>query len=99
MSQQASARASQPATDTVKAFYFVTGDTHPGLVARLVQPFAKLGLSLERVHVSTENGTGDTLEADLRVSDLTPQQAHVIEKSLGAIVGVKSVIALVEHSG
>ena len=99
MSRQASVQASEPSTETVKAFYFVTGDTHPGLMARLVQPFAKLGLSLERVHASTENGSGDTLEADLRARGLTPQQAHVIEKSLRATVGVQSVIALVEHSG
>lgn len=84
------------ASAAVRALYFVTGHADPGLLPRLVEPFAKLGLTPTRVHASVEDGDGRDLTADLRVAGIDSQTAHLIDKALRRVVGVRSVIALVE---
>jgi hypothetical protein len=90
------AGAEAPAPECVQAKFFVTAEADPGLASRLVEPFAKLGLIPARVHMSTEDRTGEEISADLRVADVTPLTAHLIDKALRRIVGVRQVIALVE---
>lgn len=90
------AGALAPASDRVQAIFFVTADAEPGLVPRLVEPFAKLGLTPARVHVSSEDGAGEEISADLRVCNVAPLTAHLIDKALRRVVGVRTVIALVE---
>ncbi len=63
---------------------------------RLVEPFSKLGLVPARVHISSEDGNGEEFSADLRVSGLTQQTAHLVDKALRRIVGVRQVITLAE---
>jgi len=83
-------------SETVRAIFFVTGHADPGLVPRLVEPFSKLGLTPSRVHISSEDGDGAEVSADLRVDNVPPLTAHLIDKALRRIVGVQSVIALME---
>lgn len=90
------AGAEAPAPERVQAKFFVTAEADPGLAPRLVEPFAKLGLTPARVHMSTEDRNGEEISADLRVADVTPLTAHLIDKALRRIVGVRQVIALVE---
>ncbi len=80
----------------VQAIFFVTATADPGMVQRLVEPFSKLGLVPTRVHISSEDGNGDELSADLRATGLTRQTAHLVDKALRRIVGVRHVIALAE---
>ena len=80
----------------VQAIFFVTATADPGMVQRLVEPFSKLGLVPTRVHISSEDGNGDELSADLRVVGLTRQTVHLVDKALRRIVGVRQVIALAE---
>ena len=87
----------QPAPDdAVQAIFFVTATADPGMVQRLVEPFSKLGLVPARVHISSENGQGEEFSADLRVSGLTRQTAHLVDKALRRVVGVQQVITLAE---
>ncbi|MDA7946461.1 MAG: hypothetical protein MPJ78_03185 [Hyphomicrobiaceae bacterium] len=87
----------QPTSDqAVQAIFFVTATADPGMVQRLVEPFSKLGLVPARVHISSEDGRGEELSADLRVAGLTQQTAHLVDKALRRIVGVRQVITLAE---
>lgn len=81
---------------TVQAMFFVTAQADPGIAPRLVEPFAKRGLVPVRAHISSEDGDGGTISADLRVRGVSPDTATSIEKSLRAIVGVRQVIARIE---
>lgn len=83
-------------TDSVRAIFFVAAPADPSLVPRLVEPFSKLGLTPDRVHISCEDGDGAEVSADLRVYGVPPLTAHLLDKALRRIVGVRSVIALVE---
>lgn len=90
------AGAVAPHSEFVDAKYFVVADADPGLAPRLVEPFAKLGLVPSRLHLSTEDGAGEEISADLRVCRVDRMTAHLIDKALRRVVGVRQVIALVE---
>ena len=92
----AHAREPMRAPETVNAMFFVTAEAGPGIAPRLVEPFAKLGLVPARVHISSEDGAGETISADLRVHGVTRERAQTIEMALRSIIGVRQVIALVE---
>lgn len=81
---------------TVDAIYFVTADADPGMVPRLVEPFSKMSVVPMRIHVSSEDGDGAELGADLRIANVTQQTAMLIEKALRRIVGVRQVIVATE---
>ena len=93
-----SAVAQEPGgeSENVHAMFFVIADADPNIAPRLIEPFAKLGLVPWRVHISSEEGAGEDISADLRVQGVTHKTAHVIDKALRRIVGVRQVIALVE---
>ena len=84
------------ASQTVLAMFFVTADAGPGIAPRLVEPFAKLGLTPARVHISSEDGVGEDISADLRVQGVTRETAQTIDRALRSIIGVRQVIALAE---
>lgn len=91
MSGPAANRAAAP-----RAMYFVSADADPAMAARLIEPFAKMGLTPTRVHISREDGTGDVMAADLRVEGVDATTAHLVDKMLRRVVGVRSVIAVME---
>jgi hypothetical protein len=98
------AAAAQPAAGApcrdepshVKALFFVTGVADPGLLPRLIEPVAKLGHVPLRVHASRESGDGTEVSVDLRLVDLPPRAALLVEHALRSVVGVRQVIAVVE---
>lgn len=98
VSPAAPAAGSEPLRqgDAVDALFFVTATSDPGMVPRLVEPFSKLGVVPARVHISSENGAGEELSADLRAPGVTRTTAHLIDKALRRIVGVRQVIAVTE---
>ena len=85
---------SQPAF--VRAFFFVTAPAEPGLLPRLIEPVAKLGVVPLRVHASRESGDGSEVSVDLRLAGVPPRTAELVEFALRAIVGVRQVMAVVE---
>lgn len=94
-SRAAAAPRAEPAT--VRAFFFVTAPADPGLLPRLMEPVAKLGAVPSRVHASREAGDGSELTVDLRLSGVAPRTAHLVERALRAVVGVRQVMAVVER--
>jgi len=80
----------------VSARYLVQGPSDPGLLSRLVEPFAKLGTVPSRVHATCESGDGSQMTVDLRLGAVAPRTAELIEHSLRRVVGVSQLIAVVE---
>jgi len=81
---------------TVSARYLVQGLSDPGLLPRLIEPFAKLGTVPSRVHASCESGDGSLMTVDLRLGGVSPRVAELIEFELRRIVSVSQLIAVVE---
>jgi hypothetical protein len=81
---------------TVRAFFYVSAPSDPGLLPRLIAPVAKLGAVPSRVHASRESGDGSELSVDLRLVGVTPRTAELIEYALRAVVGVRQVMAVIE---
>lgn len=80
----------------VYARFLVLGPADPGLLPRLVEPFSKLGTIPTRVHASRESGDGSEMTVDLRLGDVAPRTAELIELALRRVVGVSQLIAVVE---
>ncbi len=99
MSRTRAALAANAAVSTpssVNARFLVQGDADPGLLPRLLEPFAKLGTVPTRVHASREDGDGSMLTIDLRLADAEPRTAELIELALRRVVGVRQLIAVAE---
>ena len=90
------AGASAPSPETVQAKYFVTACAEPGVAPRLVESFAKMGLTPLRLYFSTEDGNGEDIFADMRLANVDRTTAHLVDKALRRVVGVRQVITLVE---
>jgi hypothetical protein len=88
--------APSAAAETVRAFFFVTAPADPGLLARLIEPVAKLGEVPCRVHASRESGDGSELTVDMLLAGVAPRTADLVERALRAVVGVRQVLAVVE---
>ena len=101
LSQQAqpsAANANFPArSNTVKALFYVVGDSDPAMLPRITAPLAKLGFVPSRLHASNESGDGSVMTVDLRVCDVPQESAKRIETALRTMVGVQQVIAVYER--
>jgi hypothetical protein len=87
-----------PSNSVVKAYFLVSGPAEPGLVPRLADCVAKLGLVPLRLHASSEAGDGSELACDLRVEAVAPDEARRLEGLLRRVIGVRQVVAVVEPS-
>lgn len=72
------------------ACFSVQADADPNLLSRLLEPFAKRGLVLSRVHADTD-GT-DRLTVDIQVTDMDLGLAGQIGSTLREIIGVEAVL-------
>jgi hypothetical protein len=93
------AQSAEPraATDTVRAYFFVSAPADPGLLPRLIEPVAKLGAVPQRVHASRESGDGSELAVELRLAGVARCTADLVERALRAVAGVRQVMAVVER--
>ena len=87
------------AADRVRALFHVTGEADPGLLPRLVDPVAKLGLVPSRMHASTEDGDGSAVTFDLRLASVARYEAERVASALRRVVGVHQVLAVIETVG
>jgi len=87
---------SDVAPSFVTARFLVQGPSDPGLLPRLLEPFAKLGAVPSRVHASCESGDGSQMTVDLRLGGVAPRTAELIEYALRRVVGVGQFIAVIE---
>lgn len=85
-----------PAEAAGRTFFFVTAATDSGLLPRILQPFAKLGLVPYRVHASTEQGSGEEMSVELRIAGSDPANAERLASLCRGVIGVRSVIMAVE---
>ena len=81
---------------TVHARYLVVAPADPGLLPRLLEPFSRLGTVPSRIHASAEAGDGSELTVDMRLVNVAPRTAELIEHALRRVVGVSQLIAVVD---
>ena len=89
------AAAQQPTANT-KALFYIVGDADPSMLARVIEPVAKLGYVPSRVFASSEGGDGSVMTVDLRVNRVAREAAGRMENALRRIVGVHQIIAVYE---
>ena len=73
--------------------FLLSASAEPGLLPRVLQPFAKRDLIPERMQARRE---GDVLHVDILLLDLEPGTADLVKGNLGQIVGVHDVRQLHE---
>jgi hypothetical protein len=86
-SLQAVAVAAAPGVVSVR--YMVDADASPGLLSRLLQPFAKRDVTPDRMW---SHRSAETMHVELAVHALPAEYAHMIEGNLRQVVGVLNVV-------
>lgn len=64
----------------------------PGVMPRVMEPFAKRGLVPSRLHATLCGRTASELSVDVQISDIDSDQAELIAAQLRQIVGVSTVL-------
>lgn len=82
--------------EAVRALFHITGTADPSLLARVVDPVAKLGLIPSRLFASSETGDGSEMTVDLRLTGVARIEAERVALALRRIVGVSQVLAVIE---
>jgi len=69
--------------------FLLDADASPGLLPRMLQPFAKRDLTPDRMwsHLS-----GGTMHVEIAVEAMPEEEAHLVEGNLRQIVGVRQVV-------
>jgi len=63
-------------------------DVSPGLLSRLLQPYAKRDLIPDRMW---SHRAGDTIHVEIAMEAMPVEVVHLVEGNLSQIVGVRSV--------
>jgi len=63
-------------------------DAAPGLLTRLLQPFAKRDLIPDRMW---SHRSGDTLHVEIALTQMPREMVHLVEGNLHQVVGVRSL--------
>lgn len=79
-----------------RTYFFLTAEAECGLLLRVLQSFARLNVTPYRVHASTEQGTGEEMSLELRISGSDPAVAERLAALCRTVMGVRSVIMAVE---
>ena len=89
MSVSLQANAGAVALNFVSVRYMVDADASPGLLSRLLQPFAKRDVTPDRMW---SHRSAETMHVEFAVHDLPAEYAHMIEGNLRQVVGVQNVV-------
>jgi hypothetical protein len=76
--------------------FSVTADCEPGLLPRLLQPFAKRDLTPD---VFECRRSGETLRVDIAMHAMPAEMVHLVEGNLAQTIGVRSVTRQTEITG
>ncbi len=76
------------ASSVIAVRFQIDADADPGLLPRLLQPFAKRDLTPDRMWSHRLNGT---MHVEIAVTAMPIEAVHLIEGNLGAVVGVRTV--------
>ena len=66
-------------------------DADPGLLPRLLQPFARRDLVPDRMW---SHRAGDTMHVEIAMAEMPGEVVHLVEGNLRQMVGVRSVTQL-----
>jgi len=76
--------------------FTLTADASPGLLPRLLQPFAKRDLTPDSFEART---TGDTVRVEIGMAAMPAEMVHLVEGNLAQTVGVHGVARRQEITG
>ena len=68
--------------------FMLDADAAPGLLTRLLQPFAKRDLIPDRMW---SHRSGDTLHVEIALTQMPREMVHLVEGNLHQVVGVRSL--------
>ena len=69
--------------------FLLDADCSPGLLPRLLQPFAKRDLIPDRMW---SHRSGDTIHVEIALEAMPDEEIHLVEGNLRQVVGVHQVI-------
>ncbi|ONG51674.1 hypothetical protein BKE38_15730 [Pseudoroseomonas deserti] len=78
-------------TSMTAARFTVVAEAYPGLLSRVLEPFAKRDLTPDRVRSQRE---GDLLRTEVALDAMPVEMIHLVAGNLGQIVGVLKVEAM-----
>lgn len=73
---------------TVAVRFMLDVDAEPGLLSRLLQPFAKRDLIPDRMW---SHRSGNVMHVEIAVEAMPNDVVHLVEGNLGQVVGVRSI--------
>jgi hypothetical protein len=68
--------------------FLLDADPSPGLLSRLLQPYAKRDLVPDRMW---SHRAGDTIHVEIAMEAMPAEMVHLVEGNLMQVVGVRSV--------
>lgn len=74
---------------SVPVRFLLDADCSPGLLPRVLQPFARRDLVPDRMWA---HRAGDIMHVEIEVRMMPESDIHLVEGNLGQIVGVRQVI-------
>lgn len=75
-------------TETRAVLFLVDAEAEPGLLPRLLQPFAKRDLTPDSLRARRQ---GETMRAEFALDACPAEVVHLIAGNLGQVVGVARV--------
>ena len=79
------------AAPSVAVRFMLDADAAPGLLCRLLQPFAKRDLIPDRMW---SHRSGDTLHVEIALTQMPLDVVHLVEGNLRQVVGVRCLTQL-----
>ena len=80
-----------PEAPLVAARFTVTADASPGLLSRVLEPFAKRDLVPDLVRATRD---GEAMRAEVALQAMPLGMVHLVAGNLGQIIGVRRVEAM-----
>jgi hypothetical protein len=68
--------------------FLLDADVSPGLLSRLLQPYAKRDLVPDRMW---SHRAGDTMHIEIAMEAMPAEVVHLVEGNLSQVIGVRSV--------
>lgn len=87
------ADATSEQAQTVSVRFLLDADPSPGLLPRLLHPYAKRDLIPDRMW---SHRNGDTLHVEIAMEAMPVEYVHVVEGNLGQVIGVRMVTRIVK---
>jgi hypothetical protein len=75
----------------VAARFTVTADAFPGLLSRILEPFAKRDLTPDSVRAVRQ---GETMRTEVALNAMPLGMVHLVAGNLGQVIGVRQVEAM-----